>query len=113
MSIVERPDGGRLAIHNKVAYFAGHVSKEPYPTIEEQTQALCDRYDELFAQFGLKKENIIMFNAYFRDISMAKPFLGVLEQWLQTHTDSPAALQRIVRENLDDVKRVLGAQAVA
>ena len=76
MSIVERPDGGRLAIHNKVAYFAGHVSKEPYPTIEEQTQALCDRYDELFAQFGLKKENIIMFNAYFRDISMAKPFLG-------------------------------------
>ena len=23
---------------------------------------------------------------------------GVLEQWLQTHTDSPAALQRIVRE---------------
>ena len=38
---------------------------------------------------------------------------GVLEQWLQTHTDSPAALQRIVRENLDDVKRVLGAQAVA
>lgn len=82
MALVERPDGGRLSIHNNVVYFAGHVSKVPYPTIEEQTQALCDRYDELFAQFGLQKENIIMFNAYFRDISMAKAFLGVMENWL-------------------------------
>ena len=111
MSIVERPDGGRLTIHNKVAYFAGHVSKEPYPTIEEQTQALCDRYDELFAQFGLKKENIIMFNAYFRDISMAKPFLGVLEQWLGKENMPPGVT--VQAECITETKLVELAMIVA
>ena len=111
MSIVERPDGGRLTIHNKVAYFAGHVSKEPYPTIEEQTQALCDRYDELFAQFGLKKENIIMFNAYFRDISMAKPFLGVLEQWLGKDNMPPGVTVQAVC--ITETKLVVLAMIVA
>lgn len=79
--LVKRPDGGRLAIHNKVAYFTGHVSKEPYPTLKEQTKAVLARYDELFEQFGLKKENIIMMNAYFRDISKISEFFEEYDAW--------------------------------
>ena len=36
---------------------------------------------------------------------------AALESWLASHEHSPAALRRIVRENLDDTLRVTGAQA--
>ncbi|WP_194949276.1 aminopeptidase N [Actinomyces trachealis] len=38
---------------------------------------------------------------------------GVLRGWLDSHADAPAALRRIVSENLDDVLRVQRAQACA
>lgn len=72
----------RVAIHNGVAYFTGHVSREAYPTLKEQTAAVLARYDELFAQFGMKKENIIMLNAYFRDISKVSEFFEVYDPWI-------------------------------
>ena len=36
---------------------------------------------------------------------------AALEGWLDSHTQAPAALRRIVRENLDDTRRVARAQA--
>ena len=36
---------------------------------------------------------------------------AALEGWLESHTQAPAALRRIVRENLDDTRRVARAQA--
>lgn len=36
---------------------------------------------------------------------------AALEEWLSSHTEAPAALRRIVRENLDDTRRVSAAQA--
>ena len=47
-------NSARVAIHNGVAYFTGHVSREPLPTLKEQTAAVLARYDELFEQFGMK-----------------------------------------------------------
>ena len=37
--------------------------------------------------------------------------IGALEGWLASHRDAPAAFRRIVAENLDDTRRVAGAQA--
>ena len=37
--------------------------------------------------------------------------IGALEDWLASHRDAPAAFRRIVAENLDDTRRVAGAQA--
>lgn len=37
--------------------------------------------------------------------------IGALEGWLDAHADAPAALRRIVAENLDDARRVARAQA--
>jgi len=37
--------------------------------------------------------------------------VGALEGWLASHADAPAAFRRIVAENLDDTRRVVGAQA--
>ena len=36
---------------------------------------------------------------------------AALEGWLESHAQAPAALRRIVRENLDDTRRVARAQA--
>ena len=36
---------------------------------------------------------------------------AALEGWLESHAQAPAALRRIVRENLDDTRRVVRAQA--
>ena len=36
---------------------------------------------------------------------------AALEGWLESHSQAPAALRRIVRENLDDTRRVARAQA--
>jgi len=76
-------NSARVTIHNGVAYFTGHVSREPYPTLKEQTAAVLARYDELFAQFGMKKENILMLNAYFRDISKISEFFEVYDKWIE------------------------------
>ncbi len=78
----KRPGCSRLVIHNNVAYFTGHSAREEFITMKEQTRAVCERYDELFAQFGLKKENIIMMNAYFKDINMVNDFKEVYNEWL-------------------------------
>ena len=86
MNIIRLDKNGnsaRVTVHNGVAYFTGHVSREPYPTLKEQTAAVLARYDELFALFGMKKENILMLNAYFQDISKVSEFFEVYDQWIE------------------------------
>lgn len=76
------PGCSRLVIHNNVAYFTGHSARSEFVTMKEQTRAVCQRYDELFAQFGLKKENIVMMNAYLKDINMMPDFQEEYRAWL-------------------------------
>ena len=73
----------RVVIHNGVAWFTGHSARPGFDTLAEQTQAVVDRYEELFAQFGLKKQNILMFNAYVADISKVDEFNQVFYPWLE------------------------------
>ena len=49
----------RVVFSHGFAFFTGHVAPKP-KTLREQTEALLKRYDELFAQFGLKKKNILL-----------------------------------------------------
>ena len=60
----------RIVKYNGIAYFTGHSARPGFKTLKEQTAAVLARYDELFAQHGLKKENIIVMNAYLADIKM-------------------------------------------
>ncbi len=82
---IERYDvnkgSSRLVVHNGVAYFTGHAAPTP-ATLREQTAALCRRYDELFAQFGLKKENIIMMNTYLKYINEIDEFKEEWGKWI-------------------------------
>lgn len=83
----------RLVVHNGVAYFTGHASPR-YQTLREQTAGVCRRYDELFAQFGLKKENIIMMNAYLKDINELPEFDEEWNKWVgEEHAPAGVAVQ--------------------
>lgn len=84
-----RPGCARVVIHNHVAYFTGHVAAGRQPTLREQTAAVCARYDELFAQFGLKKENILMANCYLKNVKDAAQYQEVFNAW--TGAENPPA----------------------
>lgn len=85
------PNGtiSRCVVHNGVVYFTGHSARPGYKTMREQTAAVLKRYDEIFAQFGLKKSNILMVNSYLADISMADEYEEVWQAWIGT--DNPPA----------------------
>ncbi len=95
-SLIQRFDTAhgldRLVVHNGVAWFTGHSARPGYSTLEEQTQAVVNRYDELFAQFGLKKKNILSFNAYLTDIENIEEFNRVFYPWLEKDGCSAAGV---------------------
>ena len=78
------------------------------------TDAVLKRYDELFDQFGYKKENIVMTYGYVRDIEQYmqyeepmkawrcadRPSAGVLVQAVPAGDENQVELQFIV--SLDD-----------
>lgn len=83
----------RVVIHNGVAYFTGHSAfRGPgRETLAQQTRALLRRYDELLVQFGLKKERILSYHAYLRDIGDIAEFADELKIWLGG-SDCPAGV---------------------
>lgn len=87
--IDKNPGCSRVVIHNHVAYFTGHVAAGRQPTLREQTAAVCARYDELFARFGMKKENILMANCFLKNIKDFKEYSDVFNAW--TGAENPPA----------------------
>ena len=82
-----------MVIHNGVAYFTGPCLAFA-PTLREQTEGVCKRYDELFAQYGMKKENILMANAYIKDMSKFSEYDEVFKAWVGTdHAPAGVAVQ--------------------
>lgn len=81
-----RPGCARVVIHNQVAYFTGHVAAGKQATLREQTAAVCARYDQLFTQFHLKKEHILMANCYLKNIQDAGEFHEIFDAWVGGET---------------------------
>ncbi|MEG2633201.1 MAG: Rid family hydrolase [Oscillospiraceae bacterium] len=84
------PGCSRMVIHNGVAYFTGHSARPEFKTMKEQTAAVLARYDELFAEFSLKKENIIMLNGYLADMNMMNDFNEVFCAWMSADNSTCA-----------------------
>lgn len=84
-----RPGCARAVIHNHVAYFTGHVAAGRQPTLREQTAAVCSRYDQLFEELQLKKENILMANCYLKNVGDAAEYHEVFDAW--TGAETPPA----------------------
>lgn len=74
-------ESSRFVIHNGLAIFTGHIS--PFADdLRGQSADILVRYDELMNKYNLKKENIIHFTAYLKDISKADEFSEVWNQWI-------------------------------
>ena len=68
------PGMSRVVEYNGLAWFTGHSARPEFVGTLEQTKALCARYDELFAQFGYRKENLVMMYGFMADIEEYKDF---------------------------------------
>lgn len=80
--------GNGLTIANGVAYFAG-LSAPGLPTIAEQTRAILKQYDELFAQHGLLKKNMLYLSAFMRNPDLESEFTDIYFDWMDK--DNPTA----------------------
>lgn len=70
------PGMSRVVEYNNIAWFTGHSARPEYKTLTTQSEAVMKRYAELFAQFGYKKENILMEYGYVRDIEQVNDYLN-------------------------------------
>ena len=75
----------RVVLTEHTAYFTGH-SAVAGADITQQTKMLCARYDQLLAQYGLKKEHIVYINAYLRDRKDIPGYEAVLKDWVGVET---------------------------
>lgn len=81
----------RAVIRDGLIYFSGHVAAGKQPTMKEQAQALCTRYDELLNRYGSDKDHILAANIYITDINLKSEFNEVWDNWI-TEGCAPARL---------------------
>lgn len=87
----------RVVFSHGLAFFTGHVSPKA-KTLREQTDALLKRYDELFAQFGLLKKNILYAMCYLKNADDEKEYTDVYFEWIDKD-NPPAGLTVTARGN--------------
>lgn len=68
------PGMARAVEYNGLAWFTGHSARPEFVGTLNQTRAVCARYDELFAQFGYKKQNLVMMYGFMADIEEYQDF---------------------------------------
>lgn len=108
------PSMARVVEYNGLAWFTGHSARPEFHGLKDQTKAVTARYDELFEQFGYKKQNLVAMYGFVKDIEKYKEFseiesawqdpqnpaAGVLVQALPSGDDNELELQYIL--SLDD-----------
>ena len=70
-----QPGGAsRVVFSGNLAWFTGHAAPQ-FSTLAQQTAGVLRRYDELFAQFGLKKENILYAICFLKNADDEEDFI--------------------------------------
>lgn len=93
-------ESSRFVIHHGLAVFTGHIS--PFADdLRGQSEDILHRYDELMSKFNLKKENILYFTAYLKDISKAEEFNEVWQRWvISNHEPAGIIVQAVPNQSL-------------
>lgn len=79
----------KLAIHNGMAYWTGHVALKP-GDVYSQTKSVLTRYDVFLPAYGQKKEHVLHALAFIRDIGQYDAFLKAWNEWFSDGTPPPA-----------------------
>ena len=76
----------RFVRYNKTAYFTGNTCKDPENTkgVYDQTKAIFSKFCEMFNEFGLEKNNIIICNVFLQNIDD----IGMFQKFWNEWTDS-------------------------
>lgn len=72
----------RVVVTQGIAYFTDHIARPEYKTVQEQTRGILARYEELFEQFGLKKENIVFAINYLDKEYQPKECQDIFQKWM-------------------------------
>ncbi|WOI58239.1 RidA family protein [Palleronia sp. LCG004] len=72
----------RIAIHNGVVYIGGLVASDKSKDMAGQTQEICDKLDELLAEAGTSKDNILQAMIYSSDFSQKDALNKVWTDWI-------------------------------
>lgn len=76
---IQTPIGHRVVEHNGVLYFGGLISRDLGLDMEGQTRDICARLDDLLAQTGSSRDNLLTAMIYISDFSMKD---GMNKAWL-------------------------------
>lgn len=73
-------------IKDGLVYFSGLTTEEALEgklaTIQDQAEALCERFEELLEKCGSHKDHILRATIYLKDISLKSDFNEVWGNWL-------------------------------
>ncbi|MCZ4093706.1 RidA family protein [Sinorhizobium psoraleae] len=72
----------RMVEHSGTIYFGGVTADDGSLDIKEQTQQICRKIDELLAQVGSSKENLLTATIFITDFSQKERMTEAWLEWL-------------------------------
>jgi enamine deaminase RidA (YjgF/YER057c/UK114 family) len=72
----------RIVKHNGVIYLCGQVCADSTKGIEEQTQTMLDKVDDLLEQAGSDREHVLSATIYIKDMQDFAKMNEVWDNWV-------------------------------
>ena len=72
----------KIVIHNNTIYLCGQVAKDSDAGIQEQTQTMLDKVDDLLAQAGSDRQHILSATIYIKDMQDFAAMNAVWDEWV-------------------------------
>lgn len=73
----------RAVVHQNTAYLCGQVAEDANADIQEQTRSVLRRIDELLADIGSHKNNLLSVTIYIRDMKDFSAMNDVWDAWVE------------------------------
>ena len=101
-----------LAVYNNTAYLAGQVSADASLDITGQTSSVLAQVDQLLAQAGTDKSQILMCQLFLSDLRNFAAMNAVWESWVVPGHTPPRATVQAQLANPDWLIEVVVTAAV-
>lgn len=90
----ERRRMSKIVIHNDTIYLCGQVAKDASANIQQQTQTMLDKVDDLLAQAGSDREHILSATIYIKDMQDFAKMNAVWDAWVvEGHSPARACVE--------------------
>jgi len=79
---IDRRRMSKIVIHNSTVYLCGQVAKDANEGIQEQTQTMLDKVDDLLEQAGSDRQHILSATIYIKDMQDFAQMNAVWDAWV-------------------------------